>query len=71
MRTWLEELAASVRTVAITPNIAATAALLPEPFPHDPADRLIYATAIETGAQLVTKDGRLLGYQYPHQIAIW
>ena len=56
---WLRRLAAEVRTIPITPAIAATAVDLPESFPGDPADRLIYSTAIEIGAQLVTKDERL------------
>lgn len=57
--TWLGGLAGSVRTVALSPAIAATAAALPESFPSDPADRLIYAAAIEHGWNLVTKDARL------------
>lgn len=57
--TWLGGLAGSVRTVALSPAIAATAVSLPETFPSDPADRLIYATAIENGWHLVTKDSRL------------
>jgi len=56
---WLADLARSVRTVAISPAIAATAAALPPSFPSDPADRLIYATAIENGWPLVTKDSQL------------
>lgn len=71
LRSWLEELAAQFRTVHINPAIAETAASLPSSFPRDPADRLIYATAIETGWQLVTKDERMLGYPHPRRIAIW
>ncbi|MCY4119362.1 MAG: PIN domain-containing protein [Acidobacteria bacterium] len=56
---WLADLAMSVRTVALSPAIAATAAALPPSFPSDPADRLIYATAIERGWHLVTKDSQL------------
>ena len=48
-----------VRTVPISPAIAATAAGLSEAFPRDPADRLVYATAVEHGLPLVTKDQRL------------
>jgi PIN domain nuclease of toxin-antitoxin system len=47
VRSWLEQLAREVRTVGITPAIAETAASLPSSFAGDPADRLIYATAIE------------------------
>ena len=71
VRTWLEMMSRSVRTVALTPAIAATANELPDTFPGDPADRLIYATAIETGWQLVTKDARMRGHQHTHPITIW
>ncbi len=57
--TWLRHLASSVRTVALSPSIAAIAVALPHTFPSDPADRLIYATAVEHGWPLVTKDDRL------------
>jgi len=40
----------------LTPDIAATAAMLPRDVGRDPADRLIVATAIEYGVPLVTKD---------------
>ena len=53
---WLARMAAAVRTVGITPAIAATATSLPPSFPRDPSDRIIYATAIEHGWPLVTKD---------------
>ncbi len=59
IRSWLDQLAAQVQTIAITPAIADTAVSLPASFPGDPADRLIYATAVENGLTLVTKDGRL------------
>ncbi len=68
---WLAQLATQVRTVPVTPAIAATAALLPSTFPGDPADRLIYATAIETGARLVTRDERLRAHRAPRPITIW
>lgn len=69
--TWLDALARAVRTVALTPAIAAAAAALPRSFPGDPADRLIYATALESGWQLVTKDGRMREHQHTHPVAIW
>lgn len=53
-RTWLQRLAEYVRTIYITPSAAATAVSLPSSFPGDPADRLIYATAVEHGWRLVT-----------------
>lgn len=69
--TWLDELSGHVRTVGISPRIADTASALPTSFPGDPADRLIYATAIEHGWRLVTKDQRMLDFRSPRQVAIW
>ena len=71
VRPWLDELSARVRTAALTPAIANTAASLARAFPGDPADRLIYATAIELGWQVVTKDKRLRAHRYPRTIAVW
>ena len=71
VRSWLEQLAAQVRTVGITPAIAETAVSLPSSFPGDPADRLIYATAIEHGWRLVTKDQRLRAHRHPQALALW
>ena len=71
LRSWLEELAAGVRTVPTTPAIAATAVGLPESFPGDPADRIIYATAVEHGWQLVTKDQRLRRHRHPRSVTVW
>ncbi|MHA7650416.1 type II toxin-antitoxin system VapC family toxin [Mycobacterium sp. ML4] len=71
MRTWLQRLAEHVRTVGITPSLAATAVSLPSSFPGDPADRLIYATAIEHGWRLVTKDRRLRSHRHPRPVTIW
>jgi PIN domain nuclease of toxin-antitoxin system len=55
----------------VTPAIAATAIALRPPFPGDPADRLIFATAIEHGWQIVTKDRRMHDYPQPRTVAIW
>ncbi len=69
---WLGELARSVRTVAISPAIAAIAAALPRSLPSDPADRLIYATSVENGWRLVTKDARLRHHRdSPAVLTIW
>ena len=40
----------------ITPEIAALATQFPNDYPHDPADRLIGATARAEGLALVTRD---------------
>ncbi|MEN3315821.1 MAG: hypothetical protein V7605_2055 [Acidimicrobiaceae bacterium] len=71
VRSWLEELGAEVLTIAITPAIASTAVSLPSTFPGDPADRLIYATAVERGWRLVTKDRRLRRHRHPSPVTIW
>jgi PIN domain nuclease of toxin-antitoxin system len=69
IRSWLDQLAAGVRTLTITPAIAETAASLPDSFPGDPADRLIYATAVEHGLPLVSKDSRLR--RHSASVAVW
>jgi PIN domain nuclease of toxin-antitoxin system len=68
---WLERLAAQVRTIPVTPAIANTAVSLPASFAGDPADRLIYATAVEQGWPLITKDERLRTHRHPHPVTVW
>lgn len=68
---WLRNLASNVRTIPVSPGIALTAARLPRSFPSDLLDRLIYATAIETGSRLVTKDERLRAHRHPTPITVW
>jgi PIN domain nuclease of toxin-antitoxin system len=69
--TWLQRLARLVRTVPISPVVAASAAALPASFPRDPADRLIFATAVENGWRLVSKDKALREYRHPTPVVIW
>lgn len=71
IRSWLEGLAAHVRTAGVTPAIAETAVSLPSSFPADPADRLIFATAVEQGWRLITKDRRIRDYRHPAAISVW
>ena len=71
LRSWLDGLSQQVRTVAATPAIAATAVAFPRSFPGDPADRLIYATAIENGWSLVTKDQRMRRHRHPRRPTVW
>jgi PIN domain nuclease of toxin-antitoxin system len=71
VRSWLDGLSSAVRTVNTTPAVAATAVALPDSFPGDPADRIIYATAVEHGWQLVTKDTRLRQHRHPRPVTIW
>lgn len=68
---WLQSLSGQVRTLGITPAVAAAAAALPSSFPGDPADRLIYATAVEHGCRLITKDGRLRAHRHPRRVTLW
>jgi PIN domain nuclease of toxin-antitoxin system len=71
LRTWIDGLASHLRTVGVSPAIAATGACLPSSFPGDPADRLIYATAIEHGLRLVTKDNAIRDHDQPRSLTIW
>lgn len=71
VRTWLDGLSASVRTIQTTPAIAAAAAALPLTFPRDPTDRLIFATAIEHGFALVSKDSAIRDHGQPGATVIW
>jgi PIN domain nuclease of toxin-antitoxin system len=71
IRSWLQGLAAQLRTISVTPAIADTAAALPESFPGDPADRLIYATAVENGLRLVSKDRAIRGHDRSRSLVVW
>ena len=71
IRAWLDGLSAQVRTIGTTPSIALAAVSLPSSFPVDPADRLIYATAVEHGWSLITKDQRLRDHRHPTPITVW
>lgn len=71
IRSWLEGLAAQLRTMSLTPAIAETAVSLPTSFPADPADRLIYATAIDHGLGLVTKDRAIRDHDKPRSLTVW
>ncbi len=71
IRSWLQGLAGQLRTVGVTPEIADAAVGLPATFPGDPADRLIYATAIEHGLDLVTKDRAIRDHDKPRSLTVW
>ena len=62
LRDWLERAVAPplVQRQGISPAIAAEVASLPESFHHDPADRILVATARVLGATLITSDRRIL-----------
>lgn len=55
--------------VPIDPRIAVHSVQLPEPLHDDPADRLIVATALSLGLDLVTKDAKL--HAFPGVAAVW
>lgn len=61
LRDWLDAATAEplVRTLEITPAVAAEEAALPPSFHKDPADRLIVASARILGATLITRDERI------------
>lgn len=46
----------------VSSAIAAAAGGLDEPFPGDPADRMIYATSVAMGARLISRDQRITAY---------
>jgi PIN domain nuclease of toxin-antitoxin system len=71
IRSWLDDLSAQLRTIGITPAIANSAAALPSSFPRDPTDRLIYATAIEHGVKLVTKDEAVAEHDKARSLVVW
>ena len=59
---WLSDLIGKSGVIVknITPAIAILSTQFPDNFPHDPADRLIGATARVEGLTLVTRDERIL-----------
>lgn len=71
VRSWLQRLSGELRTLPVTPAVADTAVSLPRSFPGDPADRLIYAAAVEHGCRLVTKDRKLREHRHARTIAVW
>jgi len=61
IRTWVRRALAhpGVSPCAVTPEIALVAGSLLPPFPGDPADRIIYATALAQDSRLVSGDRRI------------
>lgn len=59
--TYLAEVSASVTVLPITAAIAAKVTDLPDGFPADPADRIIYATAEVHDLALVSADRSIRG----------
>ena len=52
----------------INPKIALESCSLPGKFHKDPADRLIVATARVSQSQLVTKDEKIINYQFVNTV---
>ncbi len=68
---WLDEATAQpgLHLAELTRPILVESCRLPEPFPGDPADQIIVATARQHEAALVTKDRAIR--QYPQVRSIW
>ena len=58
-----------VEEIPLTSEIALAAGELPESFPGDPVDRVIYATSRATGSPLVTRDRRIANHD-PRRV-VW
>jgi len=72
VKLWVREALAEPRVVALAPSAdiaIAAASLDPDAFPGDPIDRLIYATARDVDAVLVTRDGALRAFD--PQTTLW
>ncbi len=71
VETWLEKSEALpfLKFTPVDNAIAVRSVSLPGSLHPDPADRIIVATALRLGAQLITKDHKL--HQYPHVTTIW
>jgi PIN domain nuclease of toxin-antitoxin system len=70
VRSWLDRMAVHLRSVPIGPAVAAAAVAVPASFSGDPVDRLIYATAVDDGWRLVTKDRRLQAHPRPRPVTV-
>ena len=56
VESFVRQCASKMTVLPITPEIAARAVSFPESYPKDPQDRLIGATALVEGIQLVSHD---------------
>jgi PIN domain nuclease of toxin-antitoxin system len=59
LETFLVEVESRFVVLPISARICARAMALPQTFPHDPADRIICATAVVEGMALVTADRQI------------
>jgi PIN domain nuclease of toxin-antitoxin system len=69
---WVREALATpgLALAPLTPEIALDSSRLPGTFHGDPADRIIVATARRMGAQLMTRDRKLIQYGRRAHVAI-
>ena len=58
-----------VEEIPLTAEIAIEAGRLPDTFPGDPVDRVVYATSAVTGSRLVTRDRRITNHD-PRRV-VW
>jgi PIN domain nuclease of toxin-antitoxin system len=58
-----------IQFIPVSNSIAVKSVNLPQPLHPDPADRIIIATALSTGAAIVTKDKKISDYS--HVKTIW
>lgn len=58
-----------IEELSLTAEIAIEAGRLPETFPGDPVDRVVYATAAVAGSRLVTRDRRITAHD-PQRV-VW
>lgn len=56
---FVRKCASFVEVLPITPRIAARSVQFRDPYPQDPQDRIIGATAVEEGLHLLTRDKRI------------
>lgn len=61
---WIRALLAApgVEEHPLSGEIAAEAGRLPDGFPGDPVDRIVYATATRLGSRIVTRDSRMAAF---------
>jgi PIN domain nuclease of toxin-antitoxin system len=68
---WVRAVLADERVaeLPLTVDVALEAGRLPEAFPGDPVDRIVYATAVATGSRLVTRDRSITAHD-PQRV-VW
>ena len=60
--------APGVEVYPVTGDIATEAGRLPDTFPDDPVDRIVYATAASLGSQIATRDRRITDHDPPRVV---